>query len=50
MRDVSRLELIEFRLDSGANITVRQAADGLTKGTNIAGIYLVERQICSADI
>ena len=49
-RDVSRHELIDFRLVSGGNFTVRQAADGLTKGTQVAGIYLVERQIRSADI
>ena len=48
--DVSRHELHDFRHDRGANFTVRQAADGLTKGTHIAGIYLVKRQICSADI
>ena len=41
---------IDFELDSGAHFTVRQAADGLTKKTHIAEIYLVKRQICSADI
>ena len=41
---------IDFKLASGAHFTVRQAANGLTKETHIAGIYIVERQIHSADI
>ena len=49
-RVVSSNKLIDFRFDSNANFTVRQAADGLTKWTRIAGIYLVESQIRSADI
>ena len=39
-----------FELDSGAHFTVRKAADRLTEGTHIAGIYFVEHQVCSADI
>ena len=49
-RDVSGHELINFELDSGAHFTVRQAADRLTEGMHIAGIYLVDREIRSADI
>ena len=40
-RDVSKHEPIDFELDSGAHFPVRQAADRLTEGTHIAGIYLV---------
>ena len=48
--NVRRHKLIDLELDSGAHFNVRQAADGLTKGTQIAGIYFVERLVCSADI
>ena len=50
VRDVSKHEFIDFELDSGAQFTVRHAADGLTNRTHIANIYLVKRQIYSDDI